>query len=332
MKRDEIKKFFKSKTKLLLYAFIAFVIAIVMILVGDEIDNKKITDIPKDYNELIAKGEDKNNTYAEVTIVYAIKFAVNDDSNLDYYFVQDKDGYTFVARITKETYQKLKELADKDPDNFEYKLKGYIYNIGEDVKNVAINSFEDCFGTKIDKSNYEDYLGKTYLDETVKPSSKTVGILIGIGVGLLVLSIILIICYIVDTISYKKNVRKYDVKLLKEEMLKDSTKYYKKENIYLTDNNIISRVNGFKVISYDNILWAYHNTLKTYGFTVKNSIVVYTKNHKTYEVASNTNDSDGLLDILNEIHNKNENILIGFSKENQDKIKEIKKEDKKSKK
>ena len=156
--------------------------------------------------------------------------------------------------------------------------------------------------------------------------------LIGIGVGLLVLSIILIICYIVDTISYKKNVRKYDVKLLKEEMLKDSTKYYKKENIYLTDNNIISRVNGFKVISYDNILWAYHNTLKTYGFTVKNSIVVYTKNHKTYEVASNTNDSDGLLDILNEIHNKNENILIGFSKENQDKIKEIKKEDKKSKK
>ena len=172
MKRDEIKKFFKSKTKLLLYAFIAFVIAIVMILVGDGIDNKKITDIPKDYNELIAKGEDKNNTYAEVTIVYAIKFAVNDDSNLDYYFVQDKDGYTFVARITKETYQKLKELADKDPDNFEYKLKGYIYNIGEDVKNVAINSFEECFGTKIDKSNYEDYLGKTYLDETVKPSSK----------------------------------------------------------------------------------------------------------------------------------------------------------------
>lgn len=332
MKRDEIKKFFKSKTKLLLYAVIAFVIAIVMILVGDEIDNKKIIDIPKDYNELIAKGEDKNNTYAEVTIVYAIKFAVNDESNLDYYFVQDKDGYTFVARITKETYQKLKELADKNPDNFEYKLKGYIYNIGEDVKNVAINSFEECFGTKIDKSNYEDYLGKTYLDETVKPSSKTVGILIGIGVGLLVLSIILIICYIVDTISYKKNVRKYDVKLLKEEMLKDSTKYYKKENICLTDNNIISRVNGFKVISYDNILWAYHNTLKTYSFTVRNSIVVYTKNHKTYEVASNTNDSDGLLDILNEIHNKNENILIGFSKENQDKIKEIKKEDKKSKK
>lgn len=65
---------------------------------------------------------------------------------------------------------------------------------------------------------------------------------------------------------------------------------------------------------------------------MRNSIVVYTKNHKTYEVASNTNDSDGLLDILNEIHNKNENILIGFSKENQDKIKEIKKEDKKSKK
>lgn len=332
MKRDEIKKFFKSKTKLLLYAVIAFVIAIVMILVGDGIDNKKITDIPKDYNELIAKGEDKNNTYAEVTIVYAIKFAVNDDSNLDYYFVQDKDGYTFVARITKETYQKLKELADKDPDNFEYKLKGYIYNIGEDVKNVAINSFEECFGTKIDKSNYEDYLGKTYLDETVKPSSKTVGILIGIGVGLLVLSIILIICYIVDTIIFKNNSRKYNIKLLKEEMQKDSTKYYKKENICLTDNNIISRVNGFKVISYDNILWAYHNTLKTYGFTVKNSIVVYTKNHKTYEVASNTNDSDGLLDILNEIHNKNENILIGFSKENQDKIKEIKKEDKKNKK
>ena len=65
---------------------------------------------------------------------------------------------------------------------------------------------------------------------------------------------------------------------------------------------------------------------------MRNSIVVYTKNHKTHEVASNTNDSDGLLDILNEIHNKNENILIGFSKENQDKIKEIKKEDKKSKK
>lgn len=323
MSKKEIKKIFKTKTKLILFALISLVIGTLLLVHGSTIEyDEKAKDL-RSYKYLLDNGQDKEKTYVFLNIVYAKQFAVNESQNLDYYYVQDSEGYTYIAAISKKTFNKIKEEADKNSNILNYQLEGYLYNVEDDVKQLAQEYYEETFEVKLDSSNYLDYLSNTYLNENVKYYSKDADIWIYFGLFMWLVSAILIIYYIIDTICYKIKIKKYNVKLLKEEMEKGSTKYYKSDNICLTDHYIISKVNGVRVISYNNILWAYYKTIKIYGITLKNNIIVCTDNFKFYKVATNGNYLEGLIDILNEIKNKNENILIGYSEENKNKIKEM---------
>ena len=175
----------------------------------------------------------------------------------------------------------------------------------------------------ISEANYEMYFGKSYLDETMTPSSDIVSIMIGIGVGTSILGFAIFIVFIVYKIRFKKNIKKYDKYELESELLSSDALYFKKENICLTNKYIISTLKGLDVIKYEDILWAYYENRNLNYSNIGKYLIVGLKNKKLIELAYSFNDEEVLIEIMNKINMKNKNILIGYSKENQNKYNEL---------
>ena len=103
--------------------------------------------------------------------------------------------------------------------------------------------------------------------------------------------------------------------------------YYKKANMYLTENYIINLANRFEAIPYKDIVWMYPYTLRYYGMKTYQSIMLVTKDKKNHTVCyinvlTKTN-KEIYQEIYETILNKNSKILNGFTKENKEKMKEI---------
>lgn len=63
----------------------------------------------------------------------------------------------YVAKLTDETYKKIKTAYEKDKTNFSYTLTGYIYNTPSDLKKLIIDEFNKNTSNKITKDNYSNY-------------------------------------------------------------------------------------------------------------------------------------------------------------------------------
>ena len=315
MNNEEIEKIFKPKNKLLLIALLMIITSFVLFYISDSIGPKEV--VAKNYHDLISIDKDEENSYVEVTFVYMASFAEVKDYNLKYYYIQDEDGYIYIARITDETFNNIVKMAEDADGKFTYTLKGYLFDIPEDAEDLAITGFDDVFNEDvINKDNYEDYFGDTFLDETKTPSTFLESMLVGIGILLDIFSFVVIIMYIIDVISLKVCMGKINVEELKNELYSSNSFDYKKENVYLTKNYIISRINVLKVTKYDDIVWIYIFEQKQNGITHTVSIIGKLNNKKSVTLASTFRNKDKLNDIMNEIVSKNKKILVGYTKEN----------------
>ena len=116
---------------------------------------------------------------------------------------------------------------------------------------------------------------------------------------------------------------------LKYELEKNTSKYFEKERIYLTDNYIVSNLNNIlRVNRYEDFIWIYISKLQQYGSTANIFVRVKTKNKKQYDIASSL-DENKLNEIIDLIKQKNTNILVGFTTENRKEYKNICRENKK---
>ena len=109
------------------------------------------------------------------------------------------------------------------------------------------------------------------------------------------------------------------IEKLDEEMNSSNAFYYKNTHLYLTENYIINFSGMFKVISYKDVIWMYSMVYRTNGIKTKQSIKVMTKNGKTYEIAAIDVLTKAKKEIYDEIWNtiisKNNNIILGYTKE-----------------
>ena len=82
---------------------------------------------------------------------------------------------------------------------------------------------------------------------------------------------------------------------------------YKKQNIYLTKNYIVS---GVEAIRYDEIICGYIEEVKKYGITAGRNLIVETKDNKKHIIGSVVGKNNILVNVLEDIHNKNIEIKI----------------------
>ena len=144
----------------------------------------------------------------------------------------------------------------------------------------------------------------------------------------LIFALIFIMMYFSQVRKIKKTMKKYED--LEIELSKESTVVYKEANIYLTDKYIVSTDCSCHVFEYNDFIWIYHvnNPYDSYGDT---KALFIRSEYFTLEYILTTvkREKVKILDeIMNKVHEKNPEIMIGYTKENSQRYKQIIKDNK----
>ena len=326
MNSKEIKKVLKPNNNGLWTSLCMLLIALILIVVGTSLGELKDDKVAIDYGTLISSKQDKSGEYVKVNINYLPYLFAEENDNYGgkkYYIIFDQDGYPYIARLTDKTYQYLETKYDNQ-EPISYELKGYLFKQEKELKALAIDGHKEIFeDSQISENNYELYFGNCYIDETLTPSTGVEAITIGLGVGLIILSTVFFIIYIVSIIRFNHNIKKYNKDDLQYELAKNNTLYYKKLGLSLTDNYIISTMLGLDILKYDDIIWLYNENRRYNFVSIGWFLIARTNDKKMRQLACTFRDESLLIEIMNKIYEKNNKIMIGFTKENQKQYKEL---------
>lgn len=319
-----------KKIKILAIVFVIIIIALIGGMVF--LDNKrKNPDIEaKDYNELIYKGEDKENEYVYFTIVeqpYEVATKETDSSKEHYYIVFDENDSMYLVRLKTETAKRLTTEYEMDKENFSYTFKGFLKKTPIELRDITIKTYNKWAKNEVlSLSNFSQAFGTTYMDETKSPYSTVYGLCVCATVIAVIAALTSIIIDIISTLSIKKILRIYDRSELEDELESDSVAAYPKAKIYLTNKYIISNIMGLKIMKYSDIAWIYNQKHYYNGVPTGIKLLAYNKAGKCIQIASTYRDENLLNEIIFKIQEKNKDVLVGFTSENGAAFKEIKKE------
>ena len=139
-------------------------------------------------------------------------------------------------------------------------------------------------------------------------------------------SIIFFIVCVAYSVTSKKTLKKYSLEELEYEIAKPSTIKYPQLKLYITDKYVISHKDGLKVVLIDEIIWAHIASLRMYGLVVINRLMIYNKDFKKNELCEILGKRELLVEVINILKEKNNNMMIGYTKENQQAYKQMKKQ------
>ena len=114
---------------------------------------------------------------------------------------------------------------------------------------------------------------------------------------------------------------------INKELEEEEAFYYKSAKLALTKNYIVDFSTGLKVFKYNEVLWMYRYELRQNGIKSQMSIILFVKNDKKRHVVASmvgyTKKSKEInREIMDAIMNKNKKMLVGYTKENREKMKE----------
>lgn len=300
--------------------------------------NKNITDL----NSIIVSSDDKGNKKAYLdaqSIPY--KFAVYDDTSKSYYsnsyYIVSDDKYLYIVYMSPSDFSKLnKEDIYDNP----IRIEGVTKFTTKDIKKLAISAYNRSVENDEDKitlADFDNYFGSVYLDTIV--DSPVANIQFCLFLLFMLVGVITLITQLVPLISFKSRISKLEGVSLDEldkEMNSKDAFYYEKAHLYLTDHYIINFGGMFRIIRYEDILWMYPFEQRTNGIKTSQSIKVLTNDGKTSTIATidviTKKKKEAYEEIWSSILEKNNTMLLGYTKENIDEMKQKVKEIKKSKK
>lgn len=279
-------------------------------------------------HELISNGSKKEKDIVSLTITerpYAFAEAENDSDSVNskYYFLTD-EKYLYIGYLDYQTYSKLNS---EDIYESPITIKGLTKTIPEDIIDIAIEVYnenlEEAFLTK---ENYKSYIGEICIDTVSDLADNIFQIIIA--------SLFFIISIIYLLIYYSKKHRIYKMKKdtilwneIQEELGHQETIEYLRFSTYLTPNYIMDGSKGFVRIAYSDIVWVYLNEKQYNGIIGERNLIVITKDKKRFMVAR----LDGIRlkvwdiysNIMKDIYEKNQDILIGYTKENKKQARDL---------
>ena len=87
--------------------------------------------------------------------------------------------------------------------------------------------------------------------------------------------------------------------------------------MYITDKYLVSYAGAINLIEYADIYWSYIEKVRYRGITTGKYVVLITKDKKKIQLTSTFKDEKILNEVIGKIHDKNADILVGYSPENQ---------------
>ena len=278
-------------------------------------------------HEILAAGESPENKLVHVEVSekpYVFAYYPGDNTG-KFYFLMDEE-YMYVGFLSEKTFKKL----DVDSINENHvTVKGMTKKIPSDIKKLALEAYNEAVDkeNQLTSSEFGDYFGLIYLDETETDYMQVILLLVGV-IGWFA-GLAGTISQIIVVVRLNKTIKKFDEKeweTINKEMESDDAFYYKNAKLALTKNYIIDFAGGFKPIKYRDILWMYKYEYRYNGVKTQVSIILYTEDKKRHVVAAlpgyTKKSKEVNKEIMETIMQKNEKMLVGYTKENRNRMKE----------
>ena len=253
--------------------------------------------------------------------IYPYLFASYSSEDSKFYLIRD-EKYMYVAYMSSYDYERLKDES-LYVNNHKEKLVGISKLVPTDVKKLAIEALNELWpDEEITLADYENYFGNVYLDMTADEADVAFwqNFLASIF-GMIGLAFILI--GLVSYNRFKKNIKRLLPSKREEidkETLSEDAFYYANIHLYLTPNYIVLMDGTFQAISYNSLLWLYKYEQRVNGVKSTKSIIGVTEDGKSHNIAVVPALTKKYMEIYEEVFNtickKNEEMLVGYTKEN----------------
>lgn len=270
--------------------------------------------------EVLTKNTSEN-VYAKLNVsLLDSAFATEtlDGKEKDYYIAFDENDNPFIIVLDETEIEKPNPVM----------VYGNVSKSDTEVFKYLQEFLKDEDGNTYTIDELKSVVGENYLDTTW--DNKEEGIFALILFGVFSLSgLISIIVYFVRNKKSKKILEEYERELekIEEDVKSGKGIHNKKCKVYLTDRYLLSYAGGVKLIELNDIVWVYPFITKQNGITTSKSIYVVTNNGKSNVVAVvNTwgkKNKASFEELYQDIINKVPNVLVGYSKENMEKAKEM---------
>ncbi len=335
---ENIVKMKKKRTRNFFIFLVMIVVGFALIGWGVMEDEKEVDNVVYLDEIITSKDENKKDKKAYLnaqTIPYL--FAGYKNSSNGYYIVGDEE-FLYIVYMSKIDFENLNKEEIYDTP---IRIEGITKETTKDVRNLAIEAYNEEQEDEKDKlttADFENYFGSVYLDMTAKLTETASPKAVIPMVAGLILALTGQIAALAGGIgilrfrSAEKKLGESGISELDKEMNDKEAFYYKKSGLYLTDRYIINFIGTLRATKYEDVLWMYRYELRQNGVKTQQSIKIYTKDGKTYVIATTPamtkNQTAVYEEIWNTIATKNPNMRLGYTKENiqamREKAKEIK--------
>lgn len=330
MNSNEFLKNIKSNKSTLIWGVIFTVVSVIFFLIG----YFSINGEEAIYLDTVDKVDD----YAKVNVTLLDKyFATETYDSLEkrFHIILDDKNNLFVVAVNADTFNILEEIYNYTLSEEELEtvpdtktIFGKAKVIPDELYEFLIDMWEDEDGNKYNKAEIKQMVGSFYLDTYEQPIDDLV--FIGIFSGIFTITgLIMIYLYIKRRNKAKKLLDKYSKEL--DDVARDindgSGIHSKICKVYLTNSYLISYQNGLNIIKNSDIIWAYQFEYRTRGIVTQRSIYVITNNGKSHSIAGvsawGRHNKKAYEEFYQDLMIKVPNALYGYSKENQEKVKDM---------
>lgn len=320
--KKEIKKFNNY-----IYIFFIFLVLGALFIAIGICDNRQTSSSYTYLNDII---ENKNNeinanAYLEVAQAPYSIAKYEDDENNAFYIVYD-GRYFYIAYISDELYEKLNvEGLEEEP----LTIYGTTTATPEALRQIALEAYNEGLDEdkQIEMDDFNNYFGEVYLNNvTLKKVNYAFYI---ISIIPFIISLIFLALFLIKKRQIIKAINQLtekEIEKLEKEVDKDTTIFNKENHLILTDNYIISFKHGLLLIKYSDLIWVYEKSIKQYGITTAKKVFIMNKKDKTFDILNTNGEKKSnsiIKEVITTISNKNDKVLVGFNKKNEEEINEI---------
>ena len=275
--------------------------------------------------------------YAKVEVALLDRYFASektDSVEKKYYLAYDKHNRPYVVVLDEENYNLLKEIQDYSLSDEEKDAPTpvIIYGDSQSIPDEAYQYLHEFINTGEDEDvsmeDMKNAVGKYYLNTYYNPHEDIMFVMVFWSIFIF-FGLVLVISYFIRIAKLKKTLVKDReiIDKISQDLEMNSGTHNKRCKIFMNNNYIVSYHNEIKIIDIKNIIWLYPFEIRQNGIVTNKTIYVITNEGKSnIFVSINTLSKKNKIafeEVYQELMNRTPNALHGYSKENQEKAKEM---------
>lgn len=319
-------KWMRIVTYVLLAATIVFIIAGTSVLSKDVDQSTAIEFYPGD--------DEMKRKYVYLDVEGISDYVAYKDSE-KWYVALDPEGFAYVVKLRESQFLSLKAHNDWWNSDEEYDIEPTrIYGMTAKISNELADVIKDVFEFE-SRDEVFNIFGKYLLNATQSPNEGPGGFLIFLALMSLAGFIAFLTINATKNNTVKRSIKRLEqlglTEQAEQQLNSPLTEVIGNDMTRITQDFICCKPNG-AIVPISDILWMYGHIQRYNGVKVFENLNACTKTGKTYVVCNAEKkagtDSDSFTRIMEIIREKNPDIMLGYSLENQKEYKRLCKEEK----